>query len=159
MRPTQYRIKLTKQERTELEKLVRTQTSPQNKVKRSKIILYANEEGKSNKWIANKLEIYLCDVTKWTKRWIERDSESTEERISDLPRSGSPCQITPEQWCQIMAMACEPPEKHGIPITHWTHKELARTVIKQGIVKTISSAHLGSFLKKQTSSHIVVATG
>lgn len=137
MRPTRYRIKLTEKERDKLEQLIRNQTTPQNKVKQAKILLYANGEGKSNQWIANKLKVALSDVTKWTKRWIDRIAEPIEERISDLPRSGAPCRITPEQWCQIMALACEPPENYGLPITHWTHKELAREVIKQGIVTTL----------------------
>ncbi len=159
MRPTQYRTKLTGKERDKLEQLIRNQTTPQNKVKRAKILLYANGEGMSNQWISDELKVALSDVTKWTKRWIDRIAEPIEERISDLPRSGAPCRITPEQWCQIMALACEAPENYNIPITHWTHKELAREVVKQGIVTTLSATHLGSFLKKQTYSHTAVATG
>jgi len=113
----------------------------------------------SNQRIANELNVALSDVTKWTRRWSDRADESVEERISDLPRSGAPCRITPEQWCQVMALACEPPENYHLPITHWTHQELAREVVKQGIVKNLSASHLGSFLKKQTYSHTAVATG
>lgn len=159
MRPVNYKIKLEEEEYLYLEKLVRKQTSPQNEVKRAKIILLANKGNISNKQIAEKLNIDQSDITRWTKRWVERSSDPIEERISDLPRSGAPCQISAEQWCQIMALACEVPDNYGIPITHWSHKELANEVIKQGIVQTISASHLGAFLKKSTYSHTAVVTG
>jgi putative transposase len=119
----------------------------------------ANEEAKTNKDIAKHLGINLCDVTRWTKRWIDRAMESVEERLSDLPRSGAPDRITAEQWCQIMALACEPPEEHGLPITHWTHKELAQEAVKQGIVEAISPSHVGNVLKKKTCNPIEAVTG
>jgi putative transposase len=58
-----------------------------------------------------------------------------------------------------MALACEPPEDHGRPITHWTHKELAEEIVKQGLVESISASHVGDFLKKQTCNPTAVDTG
>ncbi len=159
MRPVSYKIKLEEEEHLYLEQLVRKQTSPQNEVKRAKIILLASGGGINNKQIAEKLGIDQSDITRWTKRWIKRSSDPIEERINDLPRSGMPCQISAEQWCQIMALACETPDNYGLPITHWSHKELANEVIKQGIVATISASHLGVFLKKSTYNHTVAVTG
>ncbi len=154
-----YRINLTDKETATLEKLTRRQTTPQNIVKRAKIILMANKEGMSNTQIAAVLGIHKSDITQWTKRWIERSIEPVKDRISDLPRSGAPCTITPEQWCQIMSMACEPPENYNHPITHWSHRELAREVIKQGIIEKISPSHLGAFLKKQSYNPTEAAIG
>ena len=159
MRPVSYKINLEEEEYLYLEQLVRKQTSPQNEVKRAKIILLAGKGGISNKQIAEQLNVDPSDITRWTKRWLERSSDPIEERISDLPRSGAPCQISAEQWCQIMALACEIPENYGIPITHWSHKSLAAEVIKQGIVQTISASHLGAFLKKSIYSPTAVVTG
>lgn len=159
MRPVSYKITLSEQERLFLEQLVRRQTSPQNEVKRAKIILLASKDGMNNKQIAEKLATNPSEITRWTKRWVERLDDEIEKRISDLPRSGTPSRIAPEQWCRIMALACEPPEDYKIPITHWSHKELAKEVINQGIVITISASHLGSFLKKQTYNRTAVVTG
>jgi putative transposase len=47
----------------------------------------------------------------------------------------------------IITVACEPPEKSGRPITHWTTPELADEVMKRGIVPSISARHVGRFLK------------
>lgn len=111
MRPQEYRINLTAYETSQLEQLIRQSTAPQNLVKRAKIILMANGEGQSNKEISEILGTTLAKVTMWTKRWIDRALDSIEERLSDLPRPGSPGKITPEQWCQIMAVCCTPPQE------------------------------------------------
>ncbi len=158
MRPP-YRINLTQAERKELKQLIRQSTAPPNLVKRAKIILLANEEGQSNPAIATSLGLYPCEVTLWTKRWIERALDPVKQRLGDWPRSGAPSRITPEQWCQIMALAGEPPANHGYPITHGSGGELRTAILKQGIVKQISKSHLNEFLKKLTGNHTAVVTG
>ena len=60
---------------------------------------------------------------------------------------GSALQIRCGSSGTIIATACEPPEKSGRPVTHWTSRELADEVIKRGIVATISVRHVGRFLK------------
>ncbi|WP_286019190.1 hypothetical protein, partial [Candidatus Venteria ishoeyi] len=60
---------------------------------------------------------------------------------------------------QIMAICCRPPREYGYPITHWTGTELAKEVIKQGIIETISVSHLNDFLKKQNYNRTAPATG
>ena len=90
MRPAAYRINLTAHEVRQLEQMIRKSTAPQHLVKRAKIILMANEEGKSNKEIAARVGTTLGKVTKWTRRWIEKALDPVKERLSDLPRCGSP---------------------------------------------------------------------
>jgi putative transposase len=70
--------------------------------------------------ISEKLNTTSAEVTKWTKRWIDYALAPIEKRLEDLPRLGAPDRFTPEQWCQIMALACESPAKYGRPMTHWT---------------------------------------
>ena len=68
--------------------------------------------------------------------------------LSDEPRPGAPGKFTPEQVTQILAVACEPPEKSGRPITHWTAHELADEVVKRGIVASISPSQVGRYLRE-----------
>ncbi len=143
-----YRISLKSEERIILEKITKKHTVKQSLAKRAKIILMA-DDCIENQQIAAKLDINSHVITTWTKRWIERASDPVEERLHDLPRSGSPGTITPEQWCRIIALSCEKPEDYNVPITDWTYRELATEVIKQGIVDKISSSHLGRTLKKK----------
>jgi len=69
------------------------------------------------------------------------------ELRGDLPRPGCPGKFTAEQIAQILAVACEPPEDSGRPVTHWTPTELADEVVHRGIVASISPRHVGRFLK------------
>lgn len=159
MRPPEYRINLTVHEINQLEQLIRKSTAPQNQVRRAKIILMANGEGKSNKEIADLLDTTSAKVTTWTKRWIDRALDWIEERLSALPRPGSPSKITPKQWCQIMAGCCKPPQEYGYPISHWTGPELVPEVVKQGLIESISVSQLNDFLKKPNYHRIALATG
>ena len=68
--------------------------------------------------------------------------------LRDLPRPVSPGKFTPEQVTLTSAVACEPPEKSGRPLTHWTAHELADEVVKRGIVASISPAQVGRYLRE-----------
>jgi putative transposase len=114
-----YRVPLTESEKAELEQLVRRHSTAQNVVKRARIILLAKaEKGKATRKLPDKSggKQVRCDAGQ-TKRWMERATEPVEERLGDAPRCGRPDRITAEQWCRILALACEPPEDHGLPIT------------------------------------------
>jgi transposase len=145
-----YRLNLTSAERDELEQLARAYTMPQQVARRARIILLADGEGMSNASIATELGINKAKVRRWTQRWVERAGEAVLDRLSDLPRCGAPETITPEQWCRVIALACESPDEHGYPMTHWSSKELAAEAIKQGIVKHLSAGHLRKVLQQKS---------
>ena len=153
-----YRINLMEQEREVLRQLTRKHTAKQRIVKRAAIILMV-DAGEKNQDIAAQLGVKSHVVTTWTKRWLEKSDEPVEQRLEDLPRPGAPDTFTPEQLCQIVALACESPQDYGRPMTHWTQRELAAELIKQGIVESISSHHLGRLLKKKTCNHIEAGIG
>jgi len=67
--------------------------------------------------------------------------------LADDPRPGTPATFKPEQICQIMALACEPPEASGRPTSHWTARELAEEAVQRGIVTAISESSVDRFLK------------
>lgn len=154
-----YRINLTFSERSELERLAGAPTTPQHIARRARIILLANEEGMPNQQIAEQFGTTKGKVTKWLKRWIDGALVPIRERLSDRPRSGRPDNISAEQWCQIVALACESPEDYGRPITHWTSRELADEAVKQGIVESLSAGHLRKVLKKKRCSLTAAAIG
>jgi putative transposase len=154
-----YRINLMESEEKELQRLVGKQSTPQAIAKRARIILWANGEGWKNSAISVELRIDKQEVGYWLKRWIERGMDPVEVRLRDQERPGRPSEISAEQWCRIMALACEPPENHGRPISHWTSRELAEEAIRQGIVAALSEGHLRKFLKKRSCSRTVAAIG
>ena len=81
------------------------------------------------------------------------------ELLSDEPRPGGPPTFSAEQLTQIIAVACEPPDESGRPVTHWTPRELADEAIRRGIVETISPRHIDRLLKGVISAHTRRSTG
>ena len=148
-----YKINLKEKEKLALEKVVRKQSISHNIARRARIILMADGQKMTNLEIARMVGIRNEEITKWVKRWLDESHiESVEERLKDKPRSGRKPSITAEQWCKIMALACEKPESYGVPITNWSHSTLTTEVLKQGIVEKISMSHVGNFLKKRNSN-------
>ena len=152
MGTAKYVVKLTEDERAELRRLVRKHTAGQSVVRRAKIILMA-DEGIKRMAIAWELGIAQENVvTTWIKRWLTMSDRPVGERLQDLPRSRAPDTFTPQQLCQIIALACEKPAQYGRPITHWTNRELADEAVKQGIVESISASYVGELLKKRRTT-------
>jgi putative transposase len=145
-------IELSVEEKTGLEKLARRPSTPQQIAQRARIILGASE-GKNKVQIAGEVGVSIDMVYLWRKRWlsyatIPLEEMSIDERLADLPRSGSPGKFSAEQLAQIIALACEDPQASGYPVSHWTPKEVAIEAMKRGIVESISPRQVGRFLKR-----------
>jgi transposase len=139
-------------EKEGLEKLIKRHQVGQQIAKRARIVLAA-AGGQKNKAIAQEYRTTLDTVSLWRNRWVKLQSISfedlsIEDRLQDAPRPGAPAQITADQRCQIEALACEKPEKHGRPITNWTAREIADELKKRKIVKNISPRHAARLLKR-----------
>lgn len=152
-------LRLNRQEKAQLEHLTRCHSARQSQVQRAHIVLLAAQE-QSVGAIAASLHLRANTVRKWISRYLQRtpspDSSTppTEDltapsvlgRLADAPRSGRPDTFTAEQFCEIIALACENPQDHGRPITHWSARELVDQAIQQAIVPTISVRHVQRLL-------------
>ena len=131
-----------------LRALIRTHSTPQQLAERARIVLLSSE-GLGVGEIAQQLGIWRKTAGHWRRRWLTAEaSAEVGQRLSDAPRCGGPATFTPEQICQIMAMACGDPERLDVPISHWTQSELARQAVSRGIVPSISHGSVGRFLKR-----------
>ncbi len=151
-------VELSPEVRHELEARLRRRSLPQQLALRARIVLAAADD-QNNSQIARSLGLEVDTVRLWRNRWlsfafIPLSDLSLDERLSDVPRSGRPIQITAEQRCQIVALACEAPKDAGRPISQWTGREIADEVIKRGILPTISPRHASRLLKKGISNRI-----
>jgi putative transposase len=147
-------LSLSEVERTSLERFVRRHSTPQQLAVRGRIILAAHA-GKNNSQIAREEVVSVDTVRSWRRRWLALQGISLEdlsigERLADELRPGRPSEITAEQTCQMMSLACEQPKER--PISQWTGREIAQEVMRRGIVKQISPRHAARLLKKGTSS-------
>ena len=113
-------------------------------------------DGWNNLQIARELGVDDETPGHWRKRWLQfRDvplkEVSVAKRLADAPKSGAPAKFTPEQVCQIIALACERPTDSDRPISQWSHRELADEIVRRGIVTSISPRHAGRLLKSGRS--------
>ncbi len=143
-------LSLSEVERTEVERVVRRHSTSQQMALRGRIILEANA-GKNNSQIARELGVSVETARAWRTRWLTLQPValadlSVQGRLSDVTRSGRRSQITAEQTCQLIAMACEQPKER--PISQWTGREIADEAMARGIIKQISPRHAARLLKK-----------
>jgi len=142
--------------------MVRSRRRPHDEVQRASMILQS-ADGARTRHLAEALGVSDPTVRLWRTRWAHAtpqvtaaEAEADEETLRgllqrvlrDAPRRGRPATFTPEQLCQLVAVACEAPEVSGWPVTHWTPRELAGEVSTRGIVPTISPRRVGRFLKE-----------
>ncbi len=148
-------VTVSERQRKILENIVGSKRSPRELVERGRIVLMSSA-GRDNPEQARRLGegVDRQRVRRWRNRWAASErslaeaeaQEATEKDLenrvfavlSDNPRSGAPATFTPEQLTRIIAVACEPPSDSDVPISHWTPAELAREVIKRGIVRNAS---------------------
>ncbi len=140
-------LQLTKTEREQLQQLVNRHSTAQQIALRASIILLA-DEGQNHREISRVLNISRDMARLWRNRWLELRAKDVPvvEKLADAERPGGPMTFSLEQILQLFAIACEKPEDYGRPISHWTSRELASEVVKQGIVSSISPRHVGRLM-------------
>src|SRR3954463_568412 len=156
------KITITERQQEILQTLARSVTAASRLRQRASIIVLAFD-GLLNEDIAPRVGLTHRQVGRWRRRWADAwdrliDIECCESRavlrraieavLTDDPRPGAPAKFTPEQVTQILAVACEPPEKSGRPITHWTAQELTDEVVKRGVVTSISPSQVSRYLRE-----------
>jgi putative transposase len=145
-------VPLSEQERAELTRLSRRHKTSQQIALRARIVLGLNA-GLNTEQVARQLATTPTTVRLWRRHWFERAGAEVVARLQDDERSGAPPTFTSQQWCQIIALACEDPQASGRPITHWTPRELAEEAITREIVTSISTRHVGRFLNYRRKTH------
>ena len=143
-------VPLSEEECQALHTLIRAHKTPQHLSFRAHVILLL-AEGLTAPDVARRLGTTRATVRRWRRHWLTRPGCVVPERLQDAPRPGTPATFSAEQWCQIIALACEPPEVSGRPISHWTPRELADEACKRGIVATIAQRPVGRFFKSGRS--------
>lgn len=156
------KVVISERQQKVLHKMSTATTMAKRLVQRATIILLAFS-GVPNQDIAIQVGLGRCQVGIWRRRWqdafpnlirIECSDDppalrkAIENLLADEPRPGCPGKFTAEQLTLLIALACEPPEKSGRPITHWTGKELADEAVKRGIVDSISPSQVNRYLRE-----------
>jgi Homeodomain-like domain len=141
-----YVVRLTDQERNELQEVVKKLKGTSQKVRRAQILLKADADGP--KWTDERIaEAFSCrtrTVEKIRQRLVERGFEDT---LHGLARAQPPVEklLTGEQEARIIATRLSPPPKG---YANWTLRLLARKVVELEIVDSVSYETVRRTLKK-----------
>jgi transposase len=140
-----YLVKLSEDERVELESLIRRGKESVRKVKRA-LVLLAVDDGHKDEDIAANVRVHRTTVEHLRKRFAE---EGLAAALGERPRPGKARMLDGRQEAYVIALACsEPPEGR----VRWTLRLLANRLVELEIVDGISHHTVGRLLKKGTSS-------
>jgi transposase len=144
-----FAVTLTESDTEILTATIRRSTAVMREVLRAQIVLLA-ADGMANAQIAWTLGVCVDTARKWRRRFTERGLAG----LRDRERSGRPPTCTPVQVAAVKALACEPPERHGLNLTRWSSAELAKTVVAQQILATVSTSTVRRWPPTRCSSGV-----
>lgn len=141
-----YIVRLTDQERSELQSVIKKLKGTAQKVRRAQILLKADVDGPNwtDEGIAEAFSCRTRTVERLRQRLVERGFEET---LHGLERALPPVEklLTGEQEARIIATRLGPPPKG---YANWTLRLLARKVVELEIVDSVSYETVRRTLKK-----------
>ena len=141
-----YVVRLTEEERGELQEVVRKLKGTSQKVRRAQILLKADADGPgwTDQRIAEAFSCRVQTVEKIRQRLVERGFRET---LDGAPRQEPPTEklLRGDQEAQVIALRLGPPPKG---YANWTLRLLARKVVELAIVESISHETVRRTLKK-----------
>ncbi len=143
-----YVVKLTEQERHELEHLISTGKAAARKLLHARILLKADESTEGPVWpdqrINEALEVSLSTIARVRQRFVE---QGLEEALHRRPQPERPQKrkLDGEVEAHLVALTCGPkPEGEG----RWTVRLLAEKLVALGYVDQVSYETVRQALKK-----------
>ena len=154
-----YVVRLSAEERRELEAMIRKGKSPAARLLKARILLKAEAseagEGWSDSRIVEALETSLSMVYRVRKQLVEEGLEAVLSRKAPA-RPSVPRIFDGEKEARLIALACsEPPEGHA----RWSLRLLESKVVELGIVEAASDSTIQRVLKKTLFSRTAANTG
>ena len=146
-----YVVRLEREERDQLERLIRGGKSPARKVARARILLKA-DTGWGVMRIVEALDTSAGTVCRTKRRYLEG---GLKRALEEDPRPGhptkldDPTKLDERGEAHLIALACsEAPPGHD----HWTLRLLANKVVELGLAPSMSHEGIRKRLKKTVSS-------
>ena len=146
MNTEKYIVRLSSEERQELEKIVKKLKGTSQKVNRALALLHADANGPdwTNEQIAQRTGLTLRAISNLRKKLVTEGFEAAVERKQRLCPS-VPKKLDGLQEAQVIATRCgSPPEGFGM----WSLRLLAEQVVVLEIVDSISHETVRRTLKK-----------
>jgi len=146
---TKYHVHLSKEDRQELETLIRSGESSARTQTRARILLLTDESQKKKKGTKEIASVLMCSlptITAIRKKFVEGGLETA---LYDKERPGAIPKITGEIEAQLTMLACSaPPEGRK----RWTLQLLADKLVELKLLDRISDVAIMHRLKKMNLS-------
>src|ERR1035437_9803397 len=146
------RIEMNPSQQQRLRHLIRAGTTAQQLVLRARVVLLAFA-GWTNPKIAARVGVCVDTVRKWRHRWWVQPGTAS---LGDAKRSGRPPSFTPVQVAAVKALACQPPEASGVPLSRWSCTDLAAQVVADGIAASVSTSTVRRWLGRRRDQTLAV---
>jgi len=154
-----YVVRLSAEERAQLEMLIRKGKGPAQRMLKARILLKADVADGGPGWSDSKviaaLDTSASMVYRVRKQLVE---EGLEAALSRKPRQtpAVPRIFDGEKEAKLTALACSKPPKGR---KRWTLRLLENKVVELGIVERASDSTIGRTLKKTVSNRIAGSAG
>ena len=146
---TKYHVQLSKENRQELESLIRSGASSARTQTRARILLLTDESQKKKKGTKEIASVLMCSlptITAIRKKFVEGGLENA---LYDKARPGALPKITGEIEAQLTMLACSAPPEGRV---RWTLQLLADKLVELKLVDSISDVAVMHRLKKMNLS-------
>ena len=138
-------VRLTSEQRNQLEHLVRAGKSSARVTTRARILLKTDDDWSAPQ-VAEALDVALGTVYRIKRRFAEAGLEGV---LQDRPQAHRYRKLDDRGEAHLIALACSPaPEGHD----HWTLRLLAGKVVELGLAPALSHEAVRQRLKKTSSS-------
>ncbi len=155
---TKYVVRLTEEERGELEGLVKTGKVAARKRQRAHVLLKADAgtegSGATDRQIAEALDVGIATVHRVRRAYVEQGFEEALGRKPMRPQRVR--KLDGAQEARLVAMACGPPPEGR---ARWTVRLLADKAVELEIVDSISKDTVHRTLKKRPQALVERAMG
>jgi transposase len=145
-----YVVRLSEQERRDLESLIKKGTVKAYRVKHANILLKADADGPgwTDERIADAFGCHINTVVQVRRRFVEEGLERALGRKKQQRPSRAKL-LDGEQEAQLIALSCGPPPEGR---AGWTLRLLSRRLVEMEVVETISHETVRQVLKKTSSN-------
>jgi hypothetical protein len=150
-----YVVRLSSEERVELEQLVSKGKAAAYRIRHANVLLAADVNGPAwvDEKIAEGLHVHINMVHGVRKRFVEQGLEAAVERKKQQ-RPSRACTFDGEAEAKLIAVACASPPKGR---ARWSLRLLADKMVELKVVDTVSHETVRQTLKKTNSSLICVS--
>jgi hypothetical protein len=154
-----YVVRLSKEEREQLQALIRKGKGPARRLLKARILLKADVSEGGPGWSDNKIIAALDTSVSMVYRVRKQLVEEGFEAVLSRKQRATPAVariFDGEKEAKLIALACSKPPKGRV---RWTLRLLENKVVELGIVDRASDSTIHRTLKKTVSSPIAASAG